>query len=237
MSKKKIEQRVIERVIKYDNKHWELLTKKRDACHRLLEVFSKGQFQAAVFGSVARGDVSEKSDIDLIIFDLIPSYLIENVLSKQDLVVLEQSIVMATPNHAIKGHLKLENDTTVSFPLVEFTEREREFYSFGGKLNIDELIENKRVVGIDKRLMLIEPTDSGHIEQPLLHVPIKKLLSLGFPQRLLEERIRTLKRRDQVGRTGVFLDKKVNEDEGFNLTLKLLMDRNPIVRKKIDESR
>lgn len=235
MGKKKVELRVVDRLVSYNKLHWSILGEKRNVAKKFLEAFSNLQVDTRLYGSVARGDVSKTSDIDIIIYDLIPSYMIENIILNLGYSILGKNIVMATPNHAIKGHIELENDITVSFPLITFQVREIEFYRFGGNISLQDIQTGKREVGVDKRLLLIEPLDDGHRERSVLHVSIKDLLALGFPQRLLEERIRVLKRRDHVGRTGVFLNQEIHTEETFELVLKQLKDRNPLIRKKITD--
>jgi predicted nucleotidyltransferase len=237
MSKRKVEKRDVEQIVIYDQSRWDLLAHKRGIAGKILSKFSKLQADAAVYGSLARGDVSKESDIDIIIFDFLPSYFIENLLGEMSVEILQRSIVMATPNHAIKAHISLINDVTISFPLIKFNSREKEFYQFGGCIGLGDLQTKMRVNGVDKRLMLIEPQRDGHRERPLLHLSLKELNGLGFPSRLIEERMRVLKRRDQKGRTGVFLNYQVNPNDGFEYTLRLLKDKNPLIRKKIERNR
>jgi predicted nucleotidyltransferase len=42
-------------------------------------------------------------------------------------------------------------------------------------------------------------------------------------------------KRDEVGRTGVFIKKELTIDETFELTLKKIADVNPAVRRRIGE--
>ncbi|MFX1357584.1 MAG: nucleotidyltransferase domain-containing protein, partial [Promethearchaeota archaeon] len=61
---------------------WNLLNQKRKASLRLLNLFENEGIKAFIFGSIARGDVHQDSDIDIIIPQLIPSYQIEYILQK-----------------------------------------------------------------------------------------------------------------------------------------------------------
>ena len=64
----------------------------------------------------------------------------------------------------MKAHIEIAEKITVTFPLMEMRRVEREFYRFGGEANLSQLKAGIRVPGVDKRLMLIEPTEKGHEE-------------------------------------------------------------------------
>ena len=54
-------------VIKYDTKRWELLGKLRLKTMKIMELLDECNLKSIAHGSVARGDVSENSDIDICI--------------------------------------------------------------------------------------------------------------------------------------------------------------------------
>ncbi|MHA2091437.1 MAG: nucleotidyltransferase domain-containing protein [Candidatus Kariarchaeaceae archaeon] len=233
MGKQKIHSSPHDSLVIYDTQQWTYLKQKRAVGVVLLQAFHEFPVEVASYGSVARGDVSATSDIDIVIFDPLPSFQIERLIEEVEPPILERRIVMATPNHAIKGQITIERGITISFPLIKFTQRERDFYTFAGKLDYSQLIRKERVVGVDKRLMLIQPNPQGHRERALTSVTLKELVRLGFPQRLIEERKRVLTRRNQIGRTGVFLDHLVSPDEGFDHALQVLASHNSLIRRKI----
>ena len=68
----------------------------------------------------------------------------------------------------MKAHIEVNEQTTVSFPLMQMRRVEREFYRFGGEINLSQLKAGVRVAGVDKRLMLIEPTEKGHVESSII---------------------------------------------------------------------
>ncbi len=216
----------------YDSEHWRTLKAKRK---RALDVMSRLRdfgIDSIVYGSVARGDVSSTSDVDMFIPYQIPSYRIEIALECFE--IIERRIVQATPNYAIKGEFLLDENTTVSFPLVKMKEKELDFYKFGGCIGYDELIRDLRVAGVDKRLVLIIPTDRGHLEVPINEVQpsyVAKILNVGLE--IVEERIRVLERRREIGRTGVFLFEKVPADSSFEAFLKEIAKENPMIRKRL----
>jgi hypothetical protein len=215
----------------YDSDHWNLLSEKRK---RAIEVLNKlSEVSAVVYGSVARGDVTESSDVDIFVSNSVPSYRLEVALDSFN--ILERRIVQATPNYAIKGEFVLDDNTTVSFPLVKIKERELEFYRFGGAIDFIRLKKDKRVAGVDKRLVLILPHDRGHDEIPLNELQTSELSRiLDVSVEIIDERIRVLERRREVGRTGVFMFEPVPPFESFESTLREVARRNPIVKRRLN---
>jgi predicted nucleotidyltransferase len=55
---------------------------------------------------------------------------------------------------------------------------------------------------------------------------------LGISLNTVLDRVRALLRRDEVGRTGVFIEKELAPDETFEQALKQLADQNPAVRRR-----
>jgi hypothetical protein len=92
-----------------------------------------------------------------------------------------------------------------------------------------------RVPGVDKRLMLIEPTPKGHIESTIIGKEEAVAHLLGISLNTVLDRVRTLTRRGEVGRTGVFLKRELTPDENLEEVLKNLADRNPAIRRRLKE--
>ena len=225
-------------IVTYSKSHWSLLQEMRTIAKKYLLALKEGGYGSFTYGSLARGDITSKSDIDI----LIPSTLSSSLLLlKLEWAMLEPyliEIVQATPNHAIKAHLHFRDEVPVciSFPCVSFSEREMEFYSFGGKINLKQLEADERVVGVDKRLMLIQPTEEGHHEEAILGLSPGKIKELELSEVIIEERKRVLTRRSEVGRTGVYLRQVVDPDVGVEKTLDKMAVRDSILRKKIARS-
>ncbi len=222
------------RLIEYSKEHWDLLKAKRERAKEVMQALANFGIESIVYGSVARGDVNEKSDVDVFIPHMIPSYKVELALDNFE--ILERRIVQATPNYAIKGEFVLSDNTTVSFPLVRMREREMDFYRFGGCIDYDGLLKDKRVAGVDKRLVLILPTAKGHREIPLSEIhPSGAAKILGVSIDIVLERIRVLTRRREVGRTGIFICESVPSHESLESALKNIASRNPAVRRRLEE--
>jgi predicted nucleotidyltransferase len=217
------------REIHYDQVHWDHLQTLRNKALEIINNLESGGFKPFVYGSVARGDITKSSDIDIIILHPVSSYRLELVLEQP----LKRELVQATPTMVLKGHIHLAEDIVVTFPLFKLRPREEEFYRWGGLVDNAGLKENTRVLGVDKRLVLIEPTDTGHIEQGVIgreqEVSKKLNVSLGIAQ----ERVRVLMRRDSVGRTGVYLTRTLDDDENFEAVAKNLQDSDPALRRTI----
>jgi predicted nucleotidyltransferase len=110
---------------------------------------------------------------------------------------------------------------------------EREFYRFGGEVNFNQLKADVRVAGVDKRLMLIEPTEKGHVESSIIGREEFAAKILGISAETVFDRVHALLKRDAVGRTGVFVKRELAPDETFELALKKLSDSNPAVRRRM----
>jgi predicted nucleotidyltransferase len=217
----------------YSAEHWALLKRLRAKALQLMEALAKFNIEAITHGSIARGDVTEKSDVDAFIPNPPSSFLIETALEQAGIPVNRRLIVQATPTYAMKGYIEIDEKTSVSFPLMKMRKIEREFYKFGGEITIENLRADVRVAGVDKRLMLIEPTEKGHRESGIVgrEEHVAKILKISVETVL--DRVHALLRRDEIGRTGVFIERELTEGETFEFALKKLAEENPAVRRRL----
>jgi len=217
----------------YSQKRWKLLEELRNEAIEMMESLEKANLLCIVHGSIARGDVSAKSDIDVFVPDPPSSFLLESALERAGLRVNRRILVQATPSYAAKGYMELDPQRVVSFPLMKLRPLERDFYRFGGEATLQTLRNNQRVIGVDKRLMLIEPTAKGHVESTIVgrEETVAKLLKVTVETVL--DRVHALLRRDEVGRTGVFIERELGSGETFEMVLKQLADENPAVRRRL----
>lgn len=217
-------------MVKYDNNHWQLLYELRERASMYMMKLERAGIKPYVYGSLARGDTSSSSDIDIIVPDIVSSYKIEVALEGKG---IRKELVQATPSSVLKGHFHLEDGIVVSFPLFRMMSREREFYKWGGQIDLQGLRNRHRVPGVDKRLLLIEPTDFGHTEHGVIGYESYVAKVLGVSRAIADERVRVLRRRDDVGRTGVYLTHIVEDDESFEAVAKKLSDSDPALRRTI----
>ena len=214
--------------IVYDEEHWSLLSQLRSEAMRVMEPLA--MYGPVAYGSIARGDIHKGSDIDIFIPHIISSYIVELALSQFD--IMERVIAMATPWHLIKAHILLSNGATVTFPLVDYRRFEKEFYYFGGAVSLNDLSDNRRVPGVDKRLMLIEPIDDGHIGSEITGREAEVAKTVNIPIDMVRERQQVLQKRNKVGRTGIYLHRLLPPDANIELELKKLADTDTNVKRR-----
>jgi len=220
------------REVTYDSEHWTLLAHLREKAACLMEAMEKANLKSIVHGSIARGDVSEKSDVDVFLQTPASSFVVETALEKAGIRTERRLIVQATPTYAMKAHIEVGERANVTFPLMKMRKVEREFYVFGGKVSLQDIREDLRVAGVDKRLMLIEPTHEGHMESTVVGREEQVARILGLSIETVMDRVRALTRRDHVGRTGVFVEEELLTDETFEMAMERLMKKNPAVRRR-----
>jgi uncharacterized protein len=219
--------------VKYTDERWRTLIELRASAMKVMAALEAFHLGSVVHGSVARGDVKEGSDVDVFIADVQNSFLVETALEKAKIPINSRLIVQATPTYAMKAHIEITEQITVTFPLMEMRRVEREFYRFGGEANMDQLKAGTRIPGVDKRLMLIEPTEKGHEECSVIGREDFAAKIIGISAETVLDRVHALLKRDNVGRTGVFVKKEVAPNETFELALKKLSDLNPAVRRRM----
>ena len=217
----------------YDKKRWKLLRELRSKTVQTMEILEKFHLRSIVHGSIARGDVSETSDIDIFLPDPPSSFIIETTLERSGVPVNRRIVVQATPLYAVKGYIEIDKQRCISFPLAKLRPVEKDFYKFGGEASLSMLRKDVRVPGVDKRLMLIEPTSEGHVESNVVGREEVVANLLGVSLNTVLDRVHALLRRDEVGRTGVFIERELSPDETFELVLKKLADQNPAVRRRL----
>jgi len=230
---KKPERHLEYREVVYDVERWNLLKGFRQKTIGIMEGLENFSLEAIVHGSIARGDVNRKSDIDVFIPYQTSSFIVETALEKAGISVNRRLVVQATPTYAMKAYIEVDENASVSFPLMKMRKVEREFYKFGGEVTLENLREGLRVCGVDKRLMLIEPTEKGHRESTIIGREEQAAKLLGISVETVLDRVHALLRRDEVGRTGVFIEKELSSSETFEMSLKRLADHNPAVRRRL----
>lgn len=219
--------------VKYSENHLKLLQQKRERSKTLLEMFAKEGLNPFIYGSIARGDIHNDSDIDMVLIQSIAPYQIEIILEKNGFNNYFREIIMATPADTLKLYIYLNELESITIPLSKFNKKSSEFYDFGGKINLNQIINRIRVPGINKRLVLIQPTSDGHEEYSIIGNENLAAKQLSVSINLINERKRVLLRREKFGKTGVFLKRSIGVGETTELVLKKLSNKHTIVRKKL----
>jgi predicted nucleotidyltransferase len=217
----------------YSTVHWALLENLREKAASIMTTLETFNLKTLVYGSIARGDVNNDSDVDVFVAEPQSSFLVETALERARVPVNARLLVQATPNYAMKAYIEVDNKTSVSFPLMHMRRVEREFYKFGGEADLNQLKAGERVKGVNKRLILIEPTKTGHIESTIIGCEEVAAKLLGVSTETVLDRVHALLKRDEVGRTGVFIKRELAPDETFELVMKKLADQNPAVRRRL----
>lgn len=221
--------------ITYSDKDWKRFEDFRRGAKKILEALQEFNIKGFAHGSIARGDVKKSSDIDIATLQRFPSYKLELALKRSGFRILDRKIVMATPWQLPKAHISLGDERIVTFPLKKPKKLEEEFYKFGGIVDLNQIKEKERVPGVDKRLVLIEPTKEGRKESQVIGRESEVAKKIGASIEIVEERIEVLTRRNNIGRTGVFLQRELAPDESFEAVLKQIADKNPEVRRRFRE--
>jgi len=219
--------------VAYSSKRWNILHLLREKAKQIMKPLEKSNLAPVVHGSIARGDISSKSDIDIFLPTQASSFTIQSTLEKANITPIRLYVVQATPNYAMKAHIEIDEGITVSFPLMKLRKVEREFYKFGGEINLDDLQKDLRVVGVDKRLMLIEPTKEGHVENTIMGREEHVAHVLDVSVETVSDRVHALSRRDDVGRTGVFMKQELPDGKTFEMLLEELAKKNPAIRRRL----
>jgi predicted nucleotidyltransferase len=229
----KVEKHTGYREVIYNSARWTLLRRYREKAAQVMAALENFHMQTLVHGSIARGDVNKKSDIDVFIPEPPSSFIVEAALEKARIAVNARLVVQATPTYAMKAHIEVDAETSVSFPLMRMRRVEREFSKFGGELTLGALRKSVRVAGVDKRLMLIEPAEKGHVESSIIGREEQTAKILGISAETVLDRVHALLKRDEVGRTGVFIKRELAAGETFEMALKKLAEENPAVRRRL----
>lgn len=221
--------------VSYSPSQWTLFKGLRKNASEILEGLGPWKSSAQVHGSLARGDVDDKSDIDVLLPSEVSTQLVEAGLEAVGFEVFEREIAQATPVHSPKAHLYLdpERKRSITIPLTPLRKLELEFYKFGGTVNSSDIRGEVRRPGCTKKLTLIEPTEDGHVESTVLgrEAEVARLLQISVD--IVRERVRVLTRRDSIGRTGVFLKISVPDGVSLEEALKMEAKENPALRRTL----
>jgi predicted nucleotidyltransferase len=224
---------VLYKEVIYDEDHWELLRQKRGVAKRVMVPFVVRGFGPVVYGSVARGDVHEASDVEVFIPVPPNPALIEAIVESELGGWERRELVQATPAYVPKAYIYLDEKTTISFPLLKMMPEEESFYKTAGMVGYAGLLNGDRAPGMNKSLIVIVPTRAGHAEFPADRDPDLAARLIGVDPITIRNRVRVLTRRRIHGRTGVFRAISLAEGESFTSAFAELTSQNPILRRRL----
>ncbi len=214
----------------YTEKHFRLLEELRREAIRVIEALTTTiALDIIVHGSIARGDVKPSSDIDVVILQPVQPVLVVTTLEKAGYRIVHGEIIKATPRHTPKVYLYLdyEDKRVVSFPLAPLSRSERDFYKWGGELDLEGLKAGRRMPGVTKELKLVIPTSRGHIEEPVIGNEDRVASLLGISVDTVRERVRVLTRRREHGRTGVYFKLEIDPSEPVEQAIMRIRKHRP----------
>lgn len=215
----------------YSTEHWALLNSFRFRARSLMALLP----YSLLVGSVARGDVHSGSDIDVALMEPIAPSLIEEKLLEASLVIDAREIVQATPRSTPKLYIHLRGNAKVSLPLAPLSPLEEEFFRFAGSINYNELERRIRKPGVNKKLLVVLPTERGHVEYSIVGREEEVAELLEIPPALVKERVTALLRRDERGRSGLFLRVQVPQWESTERIVVRLAQRVPALKKRLKD--
>ncbi|MEB3859720.1 MAG: nucleotidyltransferase domain-containing protein [Desulfurococcales archaeon] len=224
-----------EHPVYYTRERWALLERKRGEALRIMEALRALHATVITHGSIARGDVDEDSDVDIVVLEPLPPSMLEIHLERSGFKVASKELVQATPSYTPKVYFYLDyrEERVVSLPLARLKPREREFYKWGGEIDYSGLKGKARVPGVNKNLRMVLPTSFGHIEYPIEGREHEAARVLGISIETVMERVRVLTRRRELGRTGVFVKIEIDPETPVEEVVKRLKRENPAFRRQV----
>ncbi|RLE95124.1 MAG: hypothetical protein DRN04_01315 [Thermoprotei archaeon] len=215
----RVDRRAEERNVYYSEERWRLLKCLRERALFYMRLLTRCGLRCFVYGSVARGDVSADSDVDIFVESGSVS-VVESILPEEK--VVGKEVVKATPRHALRAVFELSGDVFVHVALEPLLRSEEEFYRFAGRVYLEELERGVRIPGVDKRFMLIVPMPWGHREIPVLGREPYVCRVLGVSLSTILERRRVFEKRDEEGRCGLFFRRRIPPDVSVEEVLRRL---------------
>lgn len=186
----------------YPEWRWRLLSDLREKAARILEALASVVSEPVVIGSLARGDVSETSDIDVWLGNYVPTWKVTYALETAGINVKYFKVVQATPETALRALVVVEERVEISVPLSKLRKVEEEFPRFTGAVTLSDIRKGVRVRGVNKQLLFIEPRSYGHDEWSIIGFEEETARLLGVSLEAVLERVSMRLKRAREGKAG-----------------------------------
>lgn len=220
----------------YHHEHWMLLEEKRVKGLKIINALDNcGYISSILHGSVARGDISRDSDIDIALLHPASIGMIKFCLENIGYKVYDIKLVQPTPRHTPKVYIYVDpyEEQSISIPLSEPESIEIDYYRFSGFVTKNDIIIRRRVKGVNKKLMLVLPTEKGHIEIPVIGNEGYVSRMLGISIDTVKDRVEALRKRVEEGHTGLFIDISIPIFEEVEHYIKKLCRENISFRRVV----
>ena len=86
--------------IQYEENRWNLLQNLRDEATQMMHPLADRHLQPLAYGSIARGDVQQGSDVDIFVPDTSSPTIIEATIEAAGYIPIDREIIQATPTYA-----------------------------------------------------------------------------------------------------------------------------------------
>ncbi|MGB9709089.1 MAG: nucleotidyltransferase domain-containing protein [Infirmifilum sp.] len=222
------------RPVVYSESTWKLLNSLRAKALQVLKALENLEEKPLVIGSLARGDVTPSSDIDIFYMRYVPSWRIALSLEQAGYDILLYRIVQATPQTSPRFTAVVEENVEISVPLSKLKKTEEEFPFFAGAVSMRQIVDGVRVRGVNKQLLFIEPTGYGHEEWSIIGREKEAAEMLGISIETVLERVAMREKRAREGRTGFFINVEIPGEENPESIACKLARQNAIMRRAIE---
>lgn len=223
-----------QREVIYSQDHWKLFHLMRSRASDIVHGLKSQGYHSLVYGSLARGDITVQSDLDVLILNPTASYRLELAIESLSYPIERKYIVQSTPNDNIKLVYELPDKLHIIMFLSSLSSLGFDFYHFAGVLDEKELENGIRKPGVNKKLYLIEPTENGHRQTPISDRKDEVAKILGISDLMVKQRMRVLTRRKKKGRTGVFLKQELSVNDNVEAVLRDIARTNRLVRRRLE---
>lgn len=222
----------------YSHDHWLLLEEKRAKGLNIINALILCGFRSVILhGSVARGDVSKDSDVDVSLLYPYPISMIKLCLEENNFRIYDIRLVQPTPKHTPKVYIYVDpfEEQTISIPLASLDPYEIEYYKFSGFVTREEVISKKRAKGVNKKLLLVIPTEKGHVEMPVVGNEGYVSRLLGVSINVVKDRVEALTKRVEEGHAGLFINLSIPIFEEVETFVKKLCRENTAFRRAVSK--